>query len=611
MGKAKKVLARTLAMALSMTTLFSAAACGGGATTGGAGGGGLDPTKTTLEIGNFGGGVGRKWLDEAFARFAALDWVAEREWTPGKKGLQINVVSTTGVKVKNMKEQAFHMFFAQGKYNDYFAEIQKGDVMDISDIMDDDLGTYGEPGVTIADKIPAEYLDSLKGNDGNYYMLPHYGTQSAATYDVDLFEDMGFYLAQPDMGMEHTTELIPGQTYYFTGDAACKTVGNDGIAGTDDDGLPTTLNELVAMCDYISNNRVEVFSFPGIGAHIDYSNHLILGLWAGLSGYDQRRAVVTHAGTVDYVTGMSETEIWPGTGIYAPVTETVTLAGDSTDGYKAIDQASRYYAFAFMELAWKQGWLYERFTETNYTHKEAMRSFILNGHIGIPKIAAHVEGSYWYNEAEGYGLFNDYKVLSGTGSSVKNLAHWHMPTSIGNDVVTGTENARDEVVMNGMTSNMLINGNLDTVSGNEGIIEACKEFFKFLSTEQELKNFTACTGVAKALYQYTIDDSVLNELDPYQQTVMRVRAGANCKGPNVVNQYGTSQTYRNKASYFTYSANCTGFSPYFDGKTYYAVIEVYELTNKAGKFKNAWECFKATGYSETKWMTEIYVEDAI
>ena len=600
MGKAKKTLATTLATMLSLTALIGATACDPAGTPGGTGAGGNEST-TVINVGNFGGGIGRRWLDEAGKRFAALK--VNEEYTPGKKGVSFEVTSTTGIKVTNLAQQGYAMMFTQGRYSQFFEEIQKGDVMDITDIVTAPLTEFGEEG-TIEDKLDENYLFSLKGNDGKYYMLPHYQIQSAASYDVDLFVKNGLYLAKTGEGVEYECGLAGG-TYYFTGKASEKTVGNDGIAGTDDDGMPTTLNELVAQCDYMKARKsINPFSTPG--GHIDYANYLVEGIWTGLAGYEQRAAVASHKGTVDYVTGVDKTkEIWPGTEIYAPVIEKTTLVGDSTDGYKAINQAGRYYAFAFMELCYKQGWFYDRYKENNYSYKDAMRSFILNGLQNNPKIAAHVEGSYWYNEAEGYGLFNDYKILSGTGSSVKNIAHWHMPTSIGNDVVTGPENAREETQIDALPAYMVINGNLDDVSGNEGLIRACKEFFQFLSTEQELKAFTADCGVAKALYEYDIDDSVLSKLDPYQQTVMRLRANN-----RVVEQVGDNNTYRARSANFSYGGSGAGFTPDFiGGVKYMSVIEAYHKSDAAGEYKNAWDCFEVTGFSQSKWMAEIYVPE--
>lgn len=548
--------------------------------------------KIVIRVANFGGGIGRKWLDEAGDRFAEI--VKDKEYSTGKKGVVFEVTNAIGTTCVGMKTSGTHIFFLQDRYNECFGEIQKNSVLDITDIVrEETLEEFGESG-KIEDKLNAEYRFAMKGSDDRYYMLPHYETQSGASYDVDLFKKEEFYLAEGTKGVPFKCKLT-GQTVYFTGKDDEKTVGNDGIKGTDDDGMPTTLNELVAMCDHMMDEGVVPFSVAG--SHIDYTNYFIEGLWTALGGYEQRNAVVAHTGTVDYVTGLSTTELWAGTKIYAPVTEKATLAG-SKDGYKAVNQAARYYAYAFVELAYQEGWFYDKYKEVNYTHKEAMRAFILNGLQGMKKIGSHIEGSYWYNEAESYNLFNDYKSFSGTGSTIKNIAHWHMPTSWGSDVVTSEDSAREEAIINGCTSTAMINGNLAGNEANEGLIRACKDFLKFLSTEKELQNFTACTGVSKALYDYDINETVLADLDPYQKTIMRLRANN-----RAVNQYGDNATYRAKSGYMTYSISATGFHPTFDGVEYYTPLEAYWK-----KGKNAWECFEATGYSESYWENNIWAK---
>ena len=190
MGKAKKTLATTLATMLSLTALIGATACDPAGTPGGTGACGNEST-TVINVGNFGGGIGRRWLDEAGKRFAALK--VNEEYTPGKKGVSFEVTSTTGIKVTNLAQQGYAMMFTQGRYSQFFEEIQKGAVMDITDIVTAPLTEFGEEG-TIEDKLDENYLFSLKGNDGKYYMLPHYQIQSAASYDVDLFVKNGLYM---------------------------------------------------------------------------------------------------------------------------------------------------------------------------------------------------------------------------------------------------------------------------------------------------------------------------------------------------------------------------------------------------------------------------------
>lgn len=347
MSKGKKTAVRAIASVLALTALLGGVGCGS------TGGKVDDGTTTVIKVANFGGGIGRKWLDEAGERFAEL--VKDKEYETGKKGVRFDITNAIGVTCVGMKTAGTHIYFLQDKYGECFAEIQKGTVLDITDIVSEEtLSEYGE-NVTIESKLDENYRFAMKGNDGKYYMLPHYETQSGASYDVDLFTKEGFYLAKANEGTAYNCELV-GQTYYFTGEADEKTVGNDGKAGTDDDGMPTTLNELVAMCDYMMEEGVVPFSVAG--SHIDYTNYLIEGLWTALAGYEQRNAVVAHTGTVEYVTGISDTELWAGSGIKAPVTETATNLTSAT-GYKAINQAARYYSYAFIELAYQEGWIYD------------------------------------------------------------------------------------------------------------------------------------------------------------------------------------------------------------------------------------------------------------
>ena len=558
---------------------------------------------TVIHVKNFGGSVGTAWLDNAIDDFR--EYIGDKQYEEGKAGVVFEITSNTSVKSNGMQTDGTHLYFLQDKYSNLYNLIQTDAVLDITDVVTSTLDEYGEVGVTIESKIDERYRFAMQGTGDHadkYYMLPHYEAHSGASYDVDMFNDYGFYLAKPGSFTSFRSELV-GETFYFTDMPSEKTVGNDGIAGTDDDGMPTTLNELVAMCEYIKSNNVWPFSTPG--GHIDYANYLIEGLWTALAGYEQRAAVTTLEGEVDYVTGVSSEDLWKGTGIKKPITEKGTVTVET--GYKAINQAGRYYAFAFMKLAEQQDWFYYKYLDSSYNHKSAMRSFILNGLGDYELIAAHVEGSYWYNEAESYGLFNDYKTYSG-GKELKNIGHWHMPTTATGEVVTGEDNAREEAVTNTSTGAMYINGNLAEVTDKHkiGVREASKEFFKFLLTDTELRNYAACAGSSKAIFEYDIqkDGYVLENIDPYQQSILRLRASC-----PVVNQYGDNDTYRAKGGTLAYGASATGFSPNFDGVTYKTLIEVFYKTGTTGKYKSAWDCFQRTGFEKDKWLTEIYTKE--
>jgi hypothetical protein len=351
---------------------------------------------------------------------------------------------------------------------------------------------------------------------------------------------------------------------------------------------------------------IPAFSVAGIGAHIDYFNYLVDALWSALAGYEQKSALINQTGTVDYVTGVDKTkELWPYSGIYAPITEKVTIADDYSNGYVATMQAGKYYAYAFVELAFQQGWVYNNYTRSGYHHNAAMEAFMFNG-LGseYPEIAAHVEGSYWYNECKGYSCFTDYQIL--TDRDYKDVRYWHMPTSWGNDVVTGKSNKRAEAITNITASTMLLNKTAFEAEGanEKAILDVCKQFFRFLCTDAELQNFTKCTGVAKALYDYEINSSVTANLDPYQVAILDMRA--NGEQYPMVNQYANNNIARYQSGVVTCSVldevfrvNFTGFNE--DVGEYYSILEALYKCEGSGHPTNAYECFQATGYNEAKW----------
>ncbi len=596
MKKNKKVFGTVVASALALTFAFSTAACKSVGGDNGEEPPTYDETTTTIiNVRNYGGGIGRKWLDEAGQRFYEL--TKDISYEEGKKGVGLNVTHAISTNVAGIKESTDHIYTDQTTYGQLYEFMQRGLFLDISDVVSEPLETIDGQSVSLLDKIDDDYEYSMKASDGKFYMVPHYEFYAGVSYDVDLFTDKGFYLAQDDMGEEFDCTLT-GETVYFTGVAAEKTVGNDGVVGTDDDGMPTTLNELVAMCDYMwKEHNVPAFSVAG--GHIDYMIGLENALWTALAGYKQRSAAYTFEGEVECVKldennnfMYTNEDIWTGSGIKKPVTEKVSVT--ERTGYNAINQAARYYAEAFLELAYKQGWIYSKYKETNYNHKEAMRAFVMNGISGQDEIGSHVEGTYWYNEMLSYGLMDDYKMYA-QSETHKNIAMWHMPTTYGNEKVTGEADAREEALINDAVVYAFINGNLDDNPGNEGLIRACKDFMKFLYTDAELKAFTQCTGVTKAKVAYDIDQELIDSLPYYQQTVMNARAIS-----RVVQQEDNNPTFIANSGRF-HSRSGSLFKPHFSGTVYETFLEAYY---RGGK--NVKECFEVTGYTSSTWLNEIY-----
>ena len=50
--------------------------------------------------------------------------------------------------------------------------------------------------------------------------------------------------------------------------------------------------------------------------------------------------------------------------------------------------------------------------------------------------------------------------------------------------------------------------------------------------------------------------------------------------------------------------------PMFGGVKYYCILDAYYKTDSAGEYKDAWDCFKATGVTKSVWDEEIYTPNS-
>lgn len=565
-----------IASVLALTMLAPMAACSNGS--------GGNGNATLIRVSNYGGGIGRAWLDEAIVRFK--EQVKDVSYENGKSGVEFAVTHNINVSFDDMKGSGEHLYFTVG---DVRTLIQQGLFMDIDDIVKEVVDTRDGTEITIEDKLPEDSRYKFQGTDGKYYCLPYYEYYDGLSYDADTFDKYGLYLADPAAGGEAYDCTITGETVYFVSNTdARKACGNDGVYGTYDDGMPTSLYEMVALCDYMKTQK-SVTPFTVAGNHlIRYSNKMLIGMWAALSGADTSVAF-SFDGNVDYVTGFSDTEkLFPGEAtIMAPTLEENAPVTKAT-GYKAINQAGRYYAAAFMELAHKQGWFDTRSNQTSHTHKEAMRALVLSGVGGNTEVGMLIEGTYWYPEAEGYGLFEEYAKTAGT-QEAKNVKYFNMPTSLKETVTE--DNGRKEALASAGGAYSVINGNLAGKADKEGIVKACKDFIKFLYTDAELQNFTKTTGARKGEMDYDVSP-ILDELPPFKQSLMAV---GNANADVIVRQSSNNELFRNNSGLLTWG-DSRGWTPELDG------IGKYNNFLKAFRAgATAQDCFKSTGYTEGTW----------
>ena len=194
--------------------------------------------KTNITVGTYNGGVGLPWLKEAAKRFEAA--YEEVSFEDGKTGVAVHVMDAkTGVNLENSSLDK-DVFFTESV--DYYSFVaQEGKLADITDVVKADLTALNDSG-TIEDKLDSALSNFLTAKDGKYYALPFYDGIYGIAYDVDMFEQRGWFFDES------------GQ---FT--KKDKSTGIDGVKGTYDDGLPKTYAQFKQLVDKVRSENVTPF----------------------------------------------------------------------------------------------------------------------------------------------------------------------------------------------------------------------------------------------------------------------------------------------------------------------------------------------------------------
>lgn len=431
------------------------------------------------------------WLQQAADRFAAEK--ANEPYESGKKGVKVEI-STNKDSDYTSSIPDYDILMDENEANIYDMQT-RGYLADIDDLVK-----------RLQSKIEPQLLPKLKGADGKYYGLPHYSYDISISYNVDLFKTENLYIAAPgeESVVNYKSSLLPassaGVNFVFNENTK-KSCGPNGIANDYDDGLPSSLEEFIVLCDYIKNKKqINPFSISDINGGANYAFMLIESLWAGMVGTDAMKATncnftdaeveVVKEGALSYDGTLLNT------GIKMPQTETVVLSDDN--GYRMYDMSARYYALSFLELAKNKGW----FKNQQMTNTKAQEFFVLGNYNANDndRCAMLVDSTFWYGEAVSGGTLTKYKSLS--GGKEANVSMMPMPVQLTGQVTEG--NGKKPTVID-TSATVFVN---KRVEKNEGLFRAVKEFIEFLYSDAELKAFTETSKLTMNL-KYDYDKSSL------------------------------------------------------------------------------------------------------
>lgn len=536
----KKLLlgALSLIMALGCTV-----ACGGNNNGGTSDGGSASekPSGVTnpyaLKVFNFNGGYGSEWL-------SAL----EKRYEAEKAGKTISIDGKTydGIDVqidavkKVMKEMAGtynfatnHVYFHEDVW--YTTYLRNGNTFaEMTEALTTD-NPY-EPGTTLESKLSAEQK-AYFNVDGKYYGIPHYAGYVGVNYDIDLFEEKGYYLKDGYSYNGDTATLAA----CFTNVAAEKTAGPDGKKGTDDDGLPATYDEFFMLCGWITQNGDTPITWDN-GNRQKYLNWFISSLAASYEGLEQTNLNYTFSGTAKNLVSVAN----DGTVTKLPETEI-----SSENGYELAKQAGKYYGLTFIEQLAKNDWYY---SPAGLTNTDAQDKFIQG--IGETYVAMLMDGVWWENEAD--STFTSEELAGMPSRKDRNYGFMPLPAAT-NEKASERANALN-AGKNGYT---LLDTHNSLCFIGKGLSEDARklaiDFIQFAYTDNSLAEFSVTTDTTKAL-KYTMSDADKAKMSAYGRSIINMQERA-----DVVYSFSREKFYQdNEASLADYDA---AFRAEVDGNT--------------------------------------------
>lgn len=506
----RKVKTKILALGLAAMLSFGIAGCGNGnigqSGNEGSGTGGSATKVTEITFRQWGGTASNTdWLKNAIKRFT--EQKANVSYEDGKMGVKITP-STNKSNDYTTSLPDYDILLDENSANVYNMQT-RGLLADISDVV-----------AKLESKIEPQLLPRLKGADGKYYALPHYNYDVNISYNIDVFEANNLYIAAPGETAvrEYTSSLAENPVNFVASTSTKKSCGPDGITGTYDDGLPSSLEEFIVLCDFIKTQKnMNPFALNTIDEGANYAFALIEALWAGIVGTDAMKAATCNFTGAEVEVVKDGALTYDGdflkTGIKAPAVETVAI--NEENGYKMYDMSARYYALSFLELAKKQGW----FKNENMSNLKAQEYFVLGEYNGDSndRCAMLVDCSYWYGEAVAAGTIGRFKTAS--GGDEPRVSIMPTPTQLTGQVAEGK--GKKPTIID-TSSTIFVN---KRVEKNAGQLQAVKDFIEFLYSDAELKAFTETSKLTINMdYDYDTE-----ELGEFYKGVLNIEKAAGDK----------------------------------------------------------------------------------
>lgn len=535
----KKFLTKMLCSLLLVAVAFSTFACK------------KDPNKNkaTLYVYSFTSGFGSEWLTELISDYEALH---ANDKIGGKTGIHVQPTTlNSDVGGGEMKGRDEVVYFLEQQ--DYSSLIDGGYIADITSAVTG-ANPYDADGVTLESKMFDEQKNYLgrKDSEGkvHYYAYPHYLTNFGIVYDVDRFDEQGYYLMK-------NYNLANGLSNCFLGktgkaDGLPKTDGPDQTPNTSDDGLPTTYEEFFMLCDYIANvggDNPLVWS----GAHRhSYLAHFINALATDFEGKKQMRLNYTFDGKAENLGKVVDGKF------QFDATDTVI---DGTNGAELARQAGKYYAIKFYDDLYAKPYIKNDANDltlfsSNYDHLTAQEDFLKRGE---KRNAMLLDGSWW--EMEATGVFDDLAGVSDAYSKENKNLGWMPLPKVTSDQVGSKQTVYDIYYPLCMIKSM---------PTDSWEYKYAVDFVQFANSQEQLAQFTQITSAVKSL-KYDLSGDQQKALTPYGKSYYNY-----IKKAEIVFPYDNNVLFNNNQLKFQSLSTDGKVSPLYNSGDSRGLIEAIE-----------------------------------
>ena len=545
-----------------------------------------DEGKVVIEVSIPGLGLGGTWMPDFASRFEEA--YANKVYSDDKTGVSVHVNEEPQGNDMNSLSTDGNAILIAGVNKGLAYHVSRGELLNINDVVTKKYDQRDSVTMSIEDKMFDNDRDIYK-IDGEYYALPDYEYGTAITYDRNLFNKLGLYFAKPEATQSvpfHSAICNADYKFIIPGNTADKSCGPDGKYGNDDDGLPSSLFELAALCEYMK--KVHTISpFALTGAYKYYCSVLLDAIMVGLQGKNASTDFTLSGEEYEVITGWTNEKLFPGSknNILKPIVQKIPITEET--GYYTSWSSAKYYAEAFVELITEQEWWFSGTKLDTKSHYDTQADFIYSGYGSNERIGMLVEFSYWYNEASFSHSF-DYFYQEYPEVTQRDIAYMPLPVSLDKTSTEGNGEDSKMLVTSGGT--LVVNAN---IAGDSILVEAVKDFITYYYTDVELSRVSADFGLPKRLNYKILDEHEQYLKSSYAKTMIDMATS-----DKVVRIVGNTATFNaNKTSLFKRGFEDSIFN--LPG-TSCCFTEIY-----VGR-KNAKQCFETQMIDKTSWANLYY-----